>query len=202
MDLHDMHLDDAYREALDQFRRLFDQVSHLGLREPSAAALATADAAGQPSVRVVLVRQVDERGFVFYTNSLSRKGRELAANPRAALCFYWDAIGEQARIEGHAAQISADESDAYWVNRPRDRQIGAWVSSQSERLESAELLRQQYDEFEQQFAGRDIPRPEHWFGYRIVPERIEFWSSRPARLHERIVYQRQATSWIKYLLYP
>jgi pyridoxamine 5'-phosphate oxidase len=193
---------EPYREALDQFRQLFEQAQTLGLREPAAAALATADSDGRPSVRVVLVRDFDERGFVFYTNSLSRKGRELAVNPHAALCFYWDPIAEQVRIEGPVEVVPTRESDAYWENRPRDRQIGAWASDQSSRLESSGELFQRYAEVEQQFAGCEVPRPEHWFGYRIIPRRIEFWSNRPARLHERIVYERQSSSWTRYLLYP
>jgi pyridoxamine 5'-phosphate oxidase len=194
--------DSLYREALAQFRQLFERAQTLELREPAAAALATADAHARPSVRLVLVRDFDDRGFVFYTNSFSRKGRELAANPFAALCFYWDPIAEQVRIEGPVESVPERENDAYWERRPRERQIGAWVSNQSERLESPGVLLQRYAEAEQQFAGREVPRPAHWFGYRIVPTRIEFWSNRPSRLHERILYERQDGGWTKYLLYP
>jgi pyridoxamine 5'-phosphate oxidase len=197
-----MSPNELYHDALAKFRQLYEQAQTFQLREPSAAALATADADGRPSVRLVLMRDFDERGFVFYTNSLSRKGRELAANPHAALCFYWDPIGEQVRIEGPVEVVSQQESDKYWEDRPRDRQIGAWASSQSERLESAGVLLQRFAEAEQQFEGREVPRPEHWFGYRIVPTRIEFWSNRPSRLHERIVYERQPDGWTTYLLYP
>jgi pyridoxamine 5'-phosphate oxidase len=194
--------DEVFAEAMASFRRCYEEAQELGLREPAAAALATADAAAAPSVRIVLVREFDERGFVFYTNSLSRKGLELAANPRAALCFYWDGLAQQVRVEGEVEQASERECEAYWNKRPRDRQLGAWVSDQSERLESPELLMQLYAEFDQRFAGVDVPRPDHWFGYRVIPRRLEFWSSRPARLHERVVFECQSGGWQKYLLFP
>ena len=195
-------MDSLFQEALARFRELSERAQAASIREPAAAALATADANAAPSVRTVLVRDFDERGFVFYTNSQSRKGRELAANPQAALCFYWDPIAEQVRIEGNVELVSAEESDAYWKRRPRDRQLGAWVSDQSQRLESPALLAEQFAELEIRFANGEVPRPEHWFGYRLVPKRIEFWSNRPARLHERIVFEREETNWTKYLLYP
>jgi pyridoxamine 5'-phosphate oxidase len=193
---------DVFREALEKFRLLYERAQTLGMREPAAASLATADASGHPSVRLVLVRDFDERGFVFYTNSLSRKGRELAANPHAALCFYWDALAEQVRIEGRVELVAERECDSYWQRRSRDRQIGAWASDQSERLATPGVLMERYAEMEQRFAGQDVPRPPHWFGYRLVPQRIEFWSNRPARLHERIVYERHEGLWTTYLLFP
>ena len=195
-------MDTLYQEALSRFQDLTRRAQALDVREPAAAALATADENARPSVRTVLVREFDERGFVFYTNSQSRKGQELAKNPQAALCFYWDALAEQVRIEGDIEFVTAQENEAYWNRRPRDRQVGAWVSNQSQRLESPLLLAQHYAELERRFADGDIPRPEHWFGYRLVPRRIEFWSNRPARLHERVVYERDASGWMTYLLYP
>lgn len=197
-----MAVDHLLNEALALFRKHYNEAQSLPLREPAAAALATADAQGRPAVRMVLVREFDERGFVFYTNSLSRKGRELAVNPQAALCFYWDAVAEQVRIEGRVEFVSQQENDTYWMRRPRERQLGAWVSEQSQPLESANVLMQRYAEFDKQFAGREVPRPDHWFGYRVVPCRIEFWSNRPARLHERIVYERTPEGWVTYLLCP
>lgn len=190
------------REAVHKFAELFERSRTLGMREHAAMALATADLRGRPSVRTVLLRAFDDRGFVFYTNSLSRKGRDLAANPQAALCFHWDAIAEQFRAEGRVEPVSADENDDYWRSRPRERQLGAWASEQSQRLDSPEILMQRYVEFDNKFAGKEVPRPEHWFGYRIVPDLIEFWSNRPARLHERIVFERRTDGWTKYLLSP
>jgi pyridoxamine 5'-phosphate oxidase len=195
-------MDRLYQEALTRFRELSNRAHASSIREPAAAALATADVNAAPSVRTVLVRDFDERGFVFYTNSQSRKGRELAANPQASLCFYWDPIAEQVRIDGQVEIVSAEENETYWRRRPRERQLGAWVSNQSQKLESATLLAEHYAELERRFADTDVPRPEHWFGFRLVPDRIEFWSNRPARLHERIVYERDGVNWVTYLLYP
>ena len=197
-----MATDPLLAEAMHNFRELYARAQTLGLREPAAASLATSDLRGRPSVRTVLLRAFDERGFVFYTNSTSRKGRDLLANPQAAICFHWDAIAEQFRAEGRTELLSTEENDEYWRGRARERQLGAWASAQSQRLESPELLMQRYAEFEQKFAGRDVPRPNHWFGYRIVPDLIEFWSNRPARLHERIVYEHKPDGWTRYLLFP
>ena len=197
-----MKVDPLLQEAIQKFAELFARAQTIGLREPGAVALATADLRGRPSVRTVLLRAFDERGFVFYTNSTSRKGRDLTANPQAAICFHWDAIAEQFRSEGRVEPVSTPENDEYWRARPRERQLGAWASEQSQPLDSPEQLTSRYAEFEQKFAGGDVPRPEHWFGYRIVPDLIEFWSNRPARLHERIVYERTAQGWHRYLLFP
>lgn len=197
-----MAIEVVLQEAITEFGRLMERARTLGLREPSAIALATSDARGRPSVRTVLLRGFDERGFVFYTNSTSRKGRDLMANPQAAFCIHWDSIAEQIRAEGPVELVSSAENDEYWRGRPRDRQIGAWASEQSQRLDTPTVLMQRYAEFEEKFAGREVPRPEHWFGYRIVPDLIEFWSNRPARLHERIVYERKPEGWVRYLLFP
>lgn len=197
-----MTTDPLWAEALSQFRQLFERAQTTGLREPSAMILATADRNGRPSARTVLLRAFDDRGFVFYTNSTSRKGRDLLANPQAALCFHWDALAEQFRAEGFVERVSDRENDEYWQGRPRDRQLGAWASAQSERLDQPGILMQRYAEFEEKFAGSEVPRPEHWFGYRILPDLVEFWSNRPSRLHERIVYERRGDVWEKYLLYP
>jgi pyridoxamine 5'-phosphate oxidase len=153
-------------------------------------------------VRTVLLREYDERGFVFYTNSTSRKGHDLTANPQAAFSIYWDTIAEQVRGEGLVERVTDAENDSYWRGRPRDRQLAAWASLQSQPLERAESLMERYAEYEQKFAGQDVPRPDHWYGYRIVPDLIEFWSNRPSRLHERIVYELRPEGWTKYLLYP
>jgi pyridoxamine 5'-phosphate oxidase len=165
-------------------------------------ALATVDAEGRPSVRMVLLRGVDERGFVFHTNYNSRKARDLAANPRGALCFHWHSLEEQIRIEGTVERLSADESDAYFISRPRGSQIGAWASDQSGVLSNREALEEAYRALERQYEGQPIPRPPFWGGYRLIPSRIEFWYGRPDRLHDRILYTRQVDGWRIERLYP
>jgi pyridoxamine 5'-phosphate oxidase len=172
---------------------------------PNAATLATADEAGRPSARVVLIKDADERGFCFFTNYESRKGRELAVNPHAALCVHWKTLGEQVRIEGAVSRVSAEESDAYFATRPLQSQLGAIASHQSETLASLEELAQRLDVLKQQSDGPP-PRPDQWGGYRLSPQRIEFWYHRDHRLHERVMYERERPEkdavWQVSLLYP
>jgi pyridoxamine 5'-phosphate oxidase len=194
--------DPVYQEAIGRFQQLYDRAQQAGIKEPSAMALATADRQGRPSARMVLLRGVDQRGFVFFTNTESRKGRELADNPRAALCFYWDVLGEQVKVEGQVERISDAETDSYWASRPRDSQIGAWASEQSRALDSRATLARRVAEFQRRFADSEVPRPPYWHGFRVIPERIEFWTHRPARLHERTVYAKQDGQWKVGLLYP
>ncbi len=170
--------------------------------DTAPAVLATTDAQGQPSARLVLLRGIDQRGFVFFTNYNSRKGRELEANPRAALCIHWPTLDEQIRIEGQVARVSAGESDAYFAARPRGSQLGAWASEQSEILPSRETLEERYRDTERTFEGRAVERPAFWGGYRIAPHRIEFWYGRPDRLHDRVLYVRDGTAWRIERLYP
>jgi pyridoxamine 5'-phosphate oxidase len=166
--------------------------------------LATADAAGAPSVRIVFLRGVDARGFVFYTNRDSRKGSELGKNPRAALCFFWPPIHEQVRVEGTVEKTSDEESDAYFASRPRESQLGAWASRQSRPLEKYALLAERFEDLRQEYEGRPVPRPRWWGGYRVVPLRIEFWRQGAHRLHEREVFYRDDVSlaWRSELLNP
>lgn len=170
--------------------------------DTAPATLATADAQGHPSARIVLVRAVDERGFVFHTNYQSRKGRELDANPHASLCFYWPTLDEQIRIEGTVSRLPPDESDAYFNARPRGSQLGAWASEQSAVLPSRETLESRYREIEERFRDQPVPRPPFWGGYRLLPSRIEFWYGRPDRLHDRVRYSRGRDGWQIERLYP
>src|ERR671924_378933 len=175
-------------DPIELFRTLFasaQAIDRTVLPEPTAMTLSTVGRDGQQSARLVLLKSVDERGFVFYTNLHSRKGRELTANPRAALTFHWQPLEVQVRIEGVAEQVADEEADDYFATRARGSQIGAWASDQSETIARAGDLDARVAEAEGRFAGREVPRPPHWSGYRVIPERIEFWRGRPNRLHER-----------------
>jgi pyridoxamine 5'-phosphate oxidase len=170
--------------------------------DPTAMALATADAQGRPSVRMVLLKGHDARGFVFYTNLDSRKGGELAANPSAALLFHWKSLRRQVRIEGPVDPVADDEADSYFATRSRDSQLGAWASDQSRPLDARTTFEQRYEATRTRFVSGPVPRPAHWSGWRVAPERIEFWSDRAHRLHERRLFVRAAGEWTEGLLYP
>jgi pyridoxamine 5'-phosphate oxidase len=170
--------------------------------DTAPATLATCDPTGRPSARIVLVRGVDARGLVFHTNYDSRKGRELSQNPYAALCFYWPTLDEQIRVEGSIERLGADESDAYFVTRPRGSQLGAWASTQSAPLPSRETLEAKYREVESRFGDGPIPRPPFWGGFRLRPDRVEFWYGRPDRLHDRVLYVQEGSGWRIERLYP
>ena len=165
-------------------------------------ALGTIEDGSQPSVRIVLLKAFDERGFVFYTNYEGRKGRHLLAHPKAALCFYWPPIDIQVRIEGTVSKVTEKEADAYFATRPRLSQIGAWASRQSEPIETPTALEERVARYEKEFEGREVSRPKFWSGFRVAPERIEFWKNRPNRLHERHLYTRVGDSWRIETLYP
>ena len=172
------------------------------LPEPTAFALGTVGRDGQPAVRIVLLKSVDASGFVFYTNYESRKGRELLAHPRAAMCFHWQPLEQQVRVEGSVVPVAPDEADAYFATRPRGSQLGAWASLQSRPIEAPGDLERRIEETERRFAGGPVPRPPHWSGFRVRPVRIEFWRNMPSRLHVRHVYAAERSGWGLERLYP
>lgn len=193
-----------YQEALATFAALLEKARAGGDVEPTAMTLATADASGRVSARIVLLKGLDERGFRFHTNYESRKGAELAVHPQAALCFHWKRLDDQAqvRVEGEVAKLPAAESDAYFASRPRGSQIGAWASSQSQALPDRATFEARVAEVEQRFEGGPVPRPPHWGGYLLTPDRIEFWQGAKYRLHERVCYVLRDGIWSKGMLFP
>jgi pyridoxamine 5'-phosphate oxidase len=185
------------------FEDWFAEAREAEINDPEAMALATADAAGNPSVRMVLLKGHGPDGFVFYTNEASEKGRQLRENPSAALVFHWKSLRRQVRIEGEVRRVSNAEADAYFATRARDSQLGAWASKQSQPLENRETFEARFEEVQRSFEGQDVPRPPHWGGFRLVPLTIEFWQDRPHRLHERRLFLAQNDrSWTEGLLYP
>ncbi|MDP8912162.1 MAG: pyridoxamine 5'-phosphate oxidase [Pseudomonadota bacterium] len=189
-------------DPLELFDEWFALAREKEINDSNAMALATADAAGRPSVRMVLLKGHDARGFVFYTNLDSRKSGDLAANPYAALLFHWKSIRRQIRIEGPVGPVTEAEADAYFATRGRDSQLGAWASDQSRPLDSRATFERRYEEVRARFEGGDVPRPPRWSGWRVRPERIEFWTDRAHRLHERRLFTRTDGGWIEGLLYP
>ncbi len=189
------------RDLTDRFNRQLERATREGVVEPTAFSLATC-ADGAPSARMMLLKEVDDRGFVFYTNLQSRKGRDLASTPKVAMCFWWGPLAEQVRIEGAVERVSDAEADTYFASRPRGSQVGAWASNQSRTLPSRQALLDEAERVEALYRGREIPRPPHWSGFRLVPDRIEFWYGRPDRLHERLEYTRSGTDWTERILAP
>jgi pyridoxamine 5'-phosphate oxidase len=186
---------DVLADPLEQFTCWFDEACSAPILEPNAMTLATVDAAGQPSARTVLLKAVDRRGLTFYTNLESRKARELAANPKAALLFWWPPQGRQVRFEGEIEPVDDAEADAYFATRPRGSQIGAWASAQSNVVADRATLEAAEREIAARFAHRAVPRPPFWGGYRLVPARVEFWQGRINRLHDRLRYSRRGEAW-------
>ncbi len=191
--------------AIDPFQLFeiwFAEAQAGEINDPEAMALATADARGRPSVRMVLLKGHGPEGFTFYTNERSAKGEQLAENPRASLLFHWKSLRRQVRIDGVVEGVPGPEADAYWATRARDSQLGAWASEQSRPLDKRETFERRFEQAQRQFEGGDVPRPPHWRGYRVVPARIEFWTDRPHRLHERRMFRLEGDSWTEGLLYP
>jgi pyridoxamine 5'-phosphate oxidase len=189
-------------EITERFEQNMQAAQAAGEPEPTAMSLATSGAQGKISVRTMLLKDFDETGFVFYTNTLSNKGQQLAQNPQAALCFVWKSIFRQVLVEGKVETVTDAEADAYFATRPRGSQVGAWASMQSETLDSRATLERREAEFKQKFAGTEVPRPPHWSGYRVLPEMIEFWYGMENRLHDRFRFTLKDGEWQRQRLYP
>jgi pyridoxamine 5'-phosphate oxidase len=187
---------------LDLFAAWLAEATQSEINDPTAMALATVDADGMPDVRMVLLKEADRRGFVFYTNAESEKGRQLAANPRAALVLHWKSLHRQVRVRGAVEQVSDAEADAYYESRPRDSRIGAWASQQSRPLETRFALEKAVALYAAKYAFGTVPRPPYWVGYRIIPEQMEFWHDKPFRLHDRVRFTRFGDGWARQRLYP
>lgn len=191
-----------WNEPFTRFATLFAEAQKAQPKDPNAVTLATVDARGRPSARVVLMKEFDARGFVVYTNYGSRKGQELSAQQVAALCFYWPALDRQVRVEGTVEKVTAAESDEYFASRHRVSQLGAWASLQSQPLDARKTLEDRVAALDAKYQGQSVPRPPHWGGFRLLPERIEFWAARENRLHERSVYEKQGSGWATGMLFP
>lgn len=191
-----------YQVAIREVRSLLKRAHKTRLKEPTAMTLATVSPSGRPAVRTVLLKNVSEDGFVFYTNLKSRKGRHLALRPHCALCFFWEPLGSQIIVEGRVKPVAPKEADAYWKTRPRESQLGAWASLQSQELKNRATLFERLRAMNKKFAGMPVPRPAHWSGFCVVPNRLEIWKRGAARLHHRQVYEKAGLRWKKRLLYP
>jgi pyridoxamine 5'-phosphate oxidase len=190
-----LNIEDVYENPLDQFNLWFSEALKHNIIEPNAMTLSTVDKSGSPSSRTVLLKDVDDKGFVFFTNYNSRKATQLEINPFASIVFLWLEMQKQVLIEGLVEKVSENESDEYFDIRPRDSQIGAWASPQSSVIESREELEKRFREFEKEFTGKKISRPPHWGGFRLIPNRVEFWQGRENRLHDRILYTFEQGVW-------
>ncbi len=191
-----------FSDLLEEFQQWMAEAEKSEPNDPTSMSLATVDKDGQPSVRMVLLKNADERGFVFYTNFESQKGSELLATPKAALCFHWKSLRRSIRVQGDVEKVTDEEADAYFSSRPRDSRIGAWASQQSRPMDSRFSLEKAVAKYTAKFGIGDIPRPDYWSGFRVIPTRMEFWRDRPFRLHERRQYAKTAGGWTENILYP
>ncbi|MCE3231997.1 MAG: pdxH [Rickettsiaceae bacterium] len=198
----DISMSEQVKSPIALFKEWYDKAIVLNVSEPTAMTLATATSDGIPSARIVLLKAYDERGFCFYTNFNSRKGKELLENPYAALCFYWDELGRQVRIEGKVEKVSEQEADAYFNSRSRGSQLGAWASKQSQPMEDEMDLPNRVKKITEQFSEGVIERPPFWHGFRVIPNKIEFWENKEFRLHRRLVYTKAGNGWKTGILYP
>lgn len=201
-ELAGLHEADVSRDPFEQFRRWFEEATARDRVEANAMTLATADAQGRPSARTVLLKNVDDRGFIFYTNLRSRKAAELDANTHAALLFWWRPLERQIRIEGVVEHVPQSMAEAYFAQRPRGSQLGAWASRQSTIIEDRNVLEQRLETIEKEYAGREVPCPSFWGGFRICPHAMEFWQGRASRLHDRLRYRREGSAWLLERLSP
>jgi len=192
---HELNHITADKNPFIQFTKWYEYILNSDLNEPTAMTLSTADVNGNPSARIVLLKEFDDTGFVFYTNYESRKGKDLKENPKAALNFFWDQQRRQIRIEGRIEKISQETSKKYFSSRPRESQIGAWVSAQSSEVPNREFLENKFEELVEKFGNEEIPLPDYWGGYRVIPNYFEFWQGRENRLHDRICYKKQKDDW-------
>jgi pyridoxamine 5'-phosphate oxidase len=202
-ELYDLREDELDPSPFVQFGNWFGAAQNAGLIYPNAFTLATSGEDRRPSARMLLLKDYDEKGFVFYTNSESKKGSDFSDNPNASICFWWGKLERQVRIEGDIELVDESSADSYFASRPRGSQIGAWASPQSSVIESREVLDKRYNEIEKQYRGKDIPRPAYWQGYILVPRMVEFWQGRPDRLHDRLRYRLEASgNWVIERLAP